>query len=116
MHSIFIGGDLADLQCKSKLYGGSLRVRPAVFTTLLTGLKAKLGSSLKYVKSPAEADISLIVTGWTHAWFEDMEGTDRKRLTLSHCQIARIKRSARAKLSNCRHFNWWGTLYYGRLD
>ena len=79
-----------------------------MFTTLLTGLKAKLGSSLKYVKSPAEADISLMVTGWTHAWFEDMEGTDRKRLTLSHRQIARIKRSPEQNSRTVVIFNWWG--------
>ncbi|HME51811.1 MAG TPA: glycoside hydrolase family 3 C-terminal domain-containing protein [Candidatus Lokiarchaeia archaeon] len=95
VHSIYVGGELADYQRTPKLYGGSSAVVPAVFTTVLAGLKTKLGSAVKFAKSPAHADVSVIVTGWTHAWFGDNEGTDRKRLTLSRRQVSRIRRLAK---------------------
>jgi len=64
------------------LYGGSSAVLPPFEITPLKGLKRKLGSKVKFVKDPKNADYVIIVTGLNHDIGMDSEAGDRTQLEL----------------------------------
>ena len=64
------------------LYGGSSAVLPPFEITPLMGLKRKLGSKVKFVKEPKNADYAIIITGLNHNVGMDSEAGDRTQLEL----------------------------------
>ncbi len=92
---------MADFHHAPKLYGGSSAVVPIRYTTVLQSLKEKLGQAVRFVKDPRQADLAVVVTGWSHSYFQDNEGTDRHSLTLT-----KVKPPAFAKLPSKIHIRW----------
>ena len=79
---IFLGGKFADYNFAPTLYGGSSAVSPPEFKTLRQWMREIIGSSIQFVNKAKEADYAIIATGFTHAFFEDAEGSDRKSIRL----------------------------------
>jgi len=79
---------LCVLGCNAKrksgklLYGGSSAVIPPFEITPMKGLQRRLGSKVKYVSKPEDADAVIIFTGLNHDFGQDSEAGDRSQLEL----------------------------------
>lgn len=80
LKSIAIVGANANKKFGKFIYGGSAAVIPPFEITPLKGIKKYLGKSVKIVKNPAEADITLVITGLNHDKGSDGESGDKIRL------------------------------------
>jgi beta-glucosidase len=79
----YLAGDLIDYHFYVKGWGGSSAVVPPTFSTIKRVLAAKITDHIKFVNDPKNADVAIIATGWTHRFFNDAEGQDRKSLRLT---------------------------------
>ena len=73
--------------------GGSSLVRSKYEITPLKGLQNKCQGKIEFVKTAAEADVTIIFAGLNHKGGNDCEGSDRKSLDLPQKQIDLIKQT-----------------------
>ncbi|MFO8018787.1 MAG: glycoside hydrolase family 3 C-terminal domain-containing protein [Promethearchaeia archaeon] len=88
---ICVNGKMADYVPFFKSIGGSSAVHPPFWNTPLDAFKERLGKEEIFVDDPAEADVVIHITGITH-WFRyDSEGSDREQLSMPDKRIKKIK-------------------------
>ncbi len=92
---VYLGGKFADYNFAPSLYGGSSAVSPPEFKTLRHCISEIMGSSIQFVKKAKDADYAIIATGFSHAFFEDAEGSDRRSIKLKPKYISEIENTAK---------------------
>ena len=89
---IYLGGDMANYHFNFIAYGGSSGVVPPFALSVKKVISNYLAPDQILVKNPKDADISIVVTGWTHMFYNDAEGEDRRGLALSKRKVRKIKK------------------------
>jgi len=92
--TICLTGNLANYRLGEFPWGGSSAVAPPTYSTVQSALREKLAGKVQFVKNPKQADLVLVVTGWTQHFFNDMEGQDRHSLALQPKLVRSILRIA----------------------
>jgi beta-glucosidase len=92
--TICLTGNLANYHFTLSLWGGSSAVVPPTYSTVQGALRQKLQGKVQFVKNPKNADLVIVVTGWTHRFFNDSEGQDRHSLALQPKLVRSILRVA----------------------
>ncbi len=80
--TICLTGNLVNYHFTSLQWGGSSAVAPLTYSTVKGALQQKLQGKVQFINDPKKADLTIIVTGWTHRFFNDSEGQDRHSLAL----------------------------------
>ncbi|MGV9171574.1 MAG: beta-glucosidase family protein [Promethearchaeia archaeon] len=92
---ICVNGKMADYVPFIKSIGGSSAAHPPFWNTPLEAFQNRLKEKVEFVKDPTEADVVIHITGITH-WFRyDSEGSDREQLNMPKKRIKKIKKVAK---------------------
>ncbi|MHA1338713.1 MAG: beta-glucosidase family protein [Promethearchaeota archaeon] len=96
-----IKGPMANYKPLIYAIGGSSAVHAPFMDTPLKAIKKKiknskkLKNSIKLVKNPKDADVVVFITGITHWFYNDAEGTDKRTINLSKKKIKQINKVAK---------------------